>query len=303
MSPTYFNSEWCAREFAVFRQRVESLNPRPRAIIPVLWKEATIPASVASYQFKDDRLPPEYVRHGLAALREVKQTRDLSRKTIRILADIIYDAAQQGLRPLVPMLDFNRLSRSFDNPGPYDVALVALHPQRAQWSIGIPGATLAFSVDKVVSSQKVPWHEVPYELQLGKLVASAAHDRCVPVVVTDEASAATEPFATLLSDLDRSDPGPLAVLVGTNPVAPDDAIVRKLLPALAAKGSHYLECFALGGTSDFETRLARVVTKLRVALVAKDSPAKVADAALTLAADAQGIPIATRPGLQSPGGN
>ncbi len=303
MSPTYFNSEWCAREFAVFRKRVESLNPRPRAIIPVLWKQATIPTSVANYQFKDDRLPPEYVQHGLAALRNVKQTRGLSTETIRILADIIYDAALQGMQPLEPMLDFDRLSRSFDNPGPYDVALMALHPQRAQWSIGIPGATLALSVDKVVSSQKVPWHEVPYDMQLGNLVQTAARERCAAIIVTDEVSANTEPFATLLSELDRSDPAPLAVLVGTNAGVRDDAAARKLLPTLAAKEGHYLECFALGGTSDFETRLAKIVTKLRAALVASDPPAKVADAALTQAADTEGIPIATRPGLKSPGGN
>src|SRR4051812_8552353 len=44
MSASYFSSEWCAREFAIFRRRLELLGAgAPGVIIPVIWDIGTIP--------------------------------------------------------------------------------------------------------------------------------------------------------------------------------------------------------------------------------------------------------------------
>jgi hypothetical protein len=317
VSPTYCNSEWCAKEFAVFRRRLEHFEqldgqrasgapPRKlRAIIPVLWELGTMPSAIGKYQYDNHRFPPSYATMGLRALCALKETRDAAEKTIGVIADAIHEAAKAGLPALEPCLDFQLLPRSFDNPGPYGIALVALTARGPQLPIGF-GDTLAKAVDRVADQLKVPWRELPVDAGLAARVDAAVIERQVVVVVTDDTSAAAQPFAGYLGQLQAA-AAPLAVLVGTRAMVSDDAAARAQLAGLAAAGSHTtagshaIESFALGNAALLESRLAALVIKRRAALVAADPLVKVDDLALTDDADRAGIAISSRPGLRGPG--
>lgn len=240
LSPTYFNSEWCAKEFAVFRRRLEQLDhgrPRPRAIIPVLWEITQLPRVVSQYQYANDRFPPSYVREGLRALCALKASRDDAEQAIHLIAEAIHDAARGGLPALRPCIDFRQLPRSFDNPGPYGIALVALGGRGPQARIGLAD-TIARVVDRVADQLRVPWRDLPVDGELAATVTAAAAARQVVVVLTDEASAIAEPHAGYLAELGASCV-PLIVLVG-RAAPPDDAAARAAVPALAG-GVHAIE--------------------------------------------------------------
>jgi hypothetical protein len=79
-SPAYFRSEWCRREWEVFRRREllyqeshprlgESEIPQPRAIKPIIWMPAHIAEPFSQIQtYRDDVLDDVYRRRGLFRL-------------------------------------------------------------------------------------------------------------------------------------------------------------------------------------------------------------------------------------------
>lgn len=301
-SPTYFNSEYCAKEFAVFRRRMDRLGaggPRPRAIIPVVWEIGVMPSAVAQHQYTNERFPATYASQGLRALYALKSSRDDAEKAIDVLADAICDAATGALPALDSHLDFNVLPRSFDNPGPYGIALAALTPRGPQRRIGVAD-TIARVVDRVAHSLAIPWWELPVNASLPDVISTAHGERHVVVVVTDDASSRAEPFATYLEGLLES-PVPLVVLVGAPP-PPTEPVASAALQALAGLELHAIESFALDNAESLASRLAKLVSKRRAALVHGDPLARVDDPQIVAAADREGIATATRPGLHVPGG-
>src|SRR5262249_31949181 len=67
-SPTYYQSEWCGKEWHVFRQRVESYlrsqpreTARPSLMLPVLWvPSCKAPAHLGDFQFHHRGLGDTY---------------------------------------------------------------------------------------------------------------------------------------------------------------------------------------------------------------------------------------------------
>ncbi|HEY0990296.1 MAG TPA: toll/interleukin-1 receptor domain-containing protein [Kofleriaceae bacterium] len=302
MSASYFSSEWCAREFAVFRRRLELLGSQaPGVIIPVIWDIGTIPRAIAKYQYDNERFPKQYAAEGLRTLRSVKKRRDAYLLTIDELARRIHEAAAHALPALAPPMPFDALPRAFDNPGRYNLAMVVLHPRGPQWLIdAAAGKTLAERVDAVAASLGVPWRDVTLDGGLcAEIQRAVKHDRAAIVVVTDEQTAAMPPFAGHVAALDGCSLPPLAVLVAAN----DDGAPRRLFPTLASTSPRVLlDTFTLGGSAALETKLGRLAEKLRMALLAEDPVTKVEDAALQEGAARAGISIATQPMLAGPGG-
>jgi hypothetical protein len=299
LSPTYFNSEWCAKEFAVFRRRLAAAGARPRAIIPVLWEIGFIPSAVARYQHSNDRFPKSYASEGLRALCALKASRDDAEKAIGLIAAAIHAAAADALPPIAPCLDFAQLPRSFDNPGPYGIALLAVTARGPQTRIGLSD-TLARIVDRVADQLKIPWRELPVDAAIPATIGAAVADRQVVVVITDEASTAAMPVASHLDQL-QAVAAPVLVLVGTSAAAPDDAAARARLPGLAAGGVHTIEAFSLKDAGALQSQLAARVTKRRAGMIAADPLVKVDDAQLAGDADRAGIAITSRPGIRGPG--
>jgi hypothetical protein len=80
LSPGYFNSEYCGKEFQVFKVR-HSINKPPgaaRAIFPILWElsRGPLPDSVQPYQYSNDDFPSSYVGEGLRYLMKLSKYRD-----------------------------------------------------------------------------------------------------------------------------------------------------------------------------------------------------------------------------------
>ncbi|HKG23709.1 MAG TPA: TIR-like protein FxsC, partial [Blastocatellia bacterium] len=77
-SRSYFNSEFCGKEFHVFRARLEDYRrsskakERPALILPVLWdnpfKLPKMPAAVTEMQYTHDDFGATYAREGLQLL-------------------------------------------------------------------------------------------------------------------------------------------------------------------------------------------------------------------------------------------
>jgi FxsC-like protein len=83
-SPRYFNSEYCGREFQLFRSRLElyreaSLSPVvPPAILPVrlLPMNKSLPRSVSDITLDDPDFPRDYAEEGLLYMMKLRSKRD-----------------------------------------------------------------------------------------------------------------------------------------------------------------------------------------------------------------------------------
>src|SRR5436305_1127967 len=84
-SPHYFNSDYCGKEYAVFRQRLGdhaskhgSKGLENRLLLPVLWVPPTVvrkpPPVVTEYQYLNDRLGTVYKEKGLLSVIKQKGT-------------------------------------------------------------------------------------------------------------------------------------------------------------------------------------------------------------------------------------
>lgn len=75
VSPYYRKSEWCGREFEVFRRRIAEYRKQrgggaPPVILPITWLpvRGTLPPALAELTFANDKFPPEYLAKGLRNL-------------------------------------------------------------------------------------------------------------------------------------------------------------------------------------------------------------------------------------------
>ena len=301
VSPTYFNSEWCAKEFDLFRRRVEQRADVGTApvIIPIIWEKCHLLQAVARFQCADVRLPDVYLKHGLSVLRNIKANQRYEGAAIEALAEMILEAARMMLPPLVPRIGFQALPRAFDNPGPYGIALVTIGPGGPHTAVGTI-ETVARVVDNVAFDLKIPWREVTVDPSLAQSVAAAARDRAIVVIVCDAKSAASEPHASHLASLAKSGT-PLIVLVGVSAATPDPSAARAVASALGSDDRHAIECFSLANPREFSVKLSRMVTRRRIALIETDPPVRVADAEILREAELAGRDLSTRPGLIGPG--
>jgi hypothetical protein len=176
------------------------------------------------------------------------------------------------------------------------------HEKGPQLRVGFAGHTNARSIETVMATLGIPWHEVQADPDLVNHVVIADNARAVPVIIVDETSVVSEPFATVVQRLDAGSVPPLAVLVGTDSRTPDDKHARDLFPTLGASGRHLIAAFSIHDTKALEDKLTQMIFKLRLARIEADAPARVDDAALTAAAEQAGISILTRPSLHGPGG-
>jgi hypothetical protein len=307
MSASYFSSEWCAKEFDVFRRRLARVNETMRdAIIPVLWdlkKGANIPAALGAFQYDNERFPPKYLEEGLRTLRNLTMRKDAYVRTIDELARRIHEASMRALPPLRPEIAFDDLPRAFDNPGPYNLAVVVMHEAGPQWRVDAAGAVpLARKVDEIAHRLKVHWQDIVARPGLpARIHDLITKDRAAVVVVVDDATAASVPAAQRIAELDAAAPQRVAILIDTT--ADDDSAARRLFPTLAARTDRVLfGTFSAARPGSLEARLEFFAAKLRSELVAEDPATKVADPALEQAAAREGIAITTRPSLSGPGG-
>jgi hypothetical protein len=164
--------------------------------------------------------------------------------------------------------------------------------------IGV-STTVASIVDKVAAQLRTGWYELRLGNDLAAAVSDANRERRIVVAITDENSAVTEPFVNHLAALGAT-PN-VSILVGTSGRRGDAPAPRTTPAAPAAPASGTLT-FDLSDPDMLATLLSRCVTRRRAAMMESDPVVKIVDDDLRNAADRNGISVASRPGLDGPGG-
>ena len=114
LSPGYFASEMCGKEWAVFKQRTVRQRHTPGgsgsegvAIVPVLWAPMPLeemPGVARALQFKEGSFPESYQEMGLYGLMARPKMKRDCQESVYLLAERIRDVARQtviteGTRP------------------------------------------------------------------------------------------------------------------------------------------------------------------------------------------------------------
>jgi FxsC-like protein len=125
----YFNSEYCGKEFQVFRSRIDdsvqgsSANiSRPPLIIPVLWDRPDrlprpIPQAVSEIQYKDSELGEIYAEEGLYFIMKVSKFKsEYDEFLLRFAGKIAQVAEAEVLPPLPNLPSLNKVKSAFHRP-------------------------------------------------------------------------------------------------------------------------------------------------------------------------------------------
>ncbi|WP_328477238.1 TIR-like protein FxsC [Actinoplanes sp. NBC_00393] len=97
MSPAYFQSEACGKEWALFVSRLSRTDRSgspDSSIIPLLWVPMTVPGIAEPYQFKEATFGAEYDRVKLRALIRGKRHRDEYDAFVQLLAERVVTLSQ-----------------------------------------------------------------------------------------------------------------------------------------------------------------------------------------------------------------
>lgn len=137
-SRTFLTRPHCAKEFEIFRRRLEADPEHAPVIVPIVWEPATLPAALSRYQVTDDRLPKKYQRTGLRGLRRLKSKRDKYLLAVDGLSALIAEKIRQPqLKPLDDVPSFAALPDGFHDPGQrsFGCAAIVLHPDGEGWRL------------------------------------------------------------------------------------------------------------------------------------------------------------------------
>jgi len=111
-SPSYFNSEYCGKEFHVFFERqntyarVNSTPEPPRLILPILWGPPNngYPEQIQDLQYTDAEFPEIYTKQGLKYMMNLNRHSDDYQVFKRRLARILVDEGNRHEMPELLML-------------------------------------------------------------------------------------------------------------------------------------------------------------------------------------------------------
>lgn len=124
-SPGYVGSEYCGKEFQVFRER-QALYRRaldaealPRVILPVLWGPPSdyFPEVLRGIQYADDDFPKVYAKEGLRYMMKLSHHKDDYEEFITRLATKVIDAGEGYHMPeLETLRPFEEIPSAFAPP-------------------------------------------------------------------------------------------------------------------------------------------------------------------------------------------
>jgi TIR domain len=320
-SPTYLNSPYCAKEFFVFRKRLEeageAMNGRI-AIVPIIWDwgspKMSLPKAITSFNYKHGELPKKYQDDGLAPLVRLESQADAFEETIEELAKLIGDAlAGSKLKDWGGRIKFDELPTYFvdagEDPPPYNATVCVLHKDRLQWRPYVAGPSIGGRIAATMQSLNVLWREIaPDPAQLVASLQKAQQQKQVAVVIADSVSLGKPQWRTLLQLVDDASLDNCAVLLAwndeDNAAAAAPAEIKAKLQALLPKsgGSPLHDHFAHDDPDSLRGALERAVTAGRMTLWKKDEPQKVSSESLRAEAIRDGIAPDARPALSGPGG-
>lgn len=305
-SPSYMKRAFCAKEFEVFRLRVNAAAKEHQvAIIPVVWEPVTMPTAISHFhQPKDPRFPSDYYVAGLRQLKRLKTQDDNFAMAIEVIAGDIQQADKLKKLPAWPKpVKWSELTNSLHNPecGPYGIELTVLHEKNSQWMIG-KQANVWELVEDAAASLKIGWQDAPAEpTKLAGQLVKAEKNRLVSLIVVNRDDVANPPWQQMLAALGKGGHRNVAVLVGwKHPelAAPTDIqnTLRTLVP-----GNVTEDHFPLGDDAKFIEAAKRAVTIVRMAMMGEDEAAKVVAPEYRDPAVNDGIPVDALSTLKPPG--
>lgn len=119
LSPAYFSSEYCGKEWAAFVARARSQQTgldRPLAIIPALWTRMgprEIPAGLSSMQYIPPDFPPQYASEGFYGIMKLGRYREQYKQAILQLARLVKETAEEAELATGPISSFELLGNAF----------------------------------------------------------------------------------------------------------------------------------------------------------------------------------------------
>jgi hypothetical protein len=315
-SNTYFNSEYCANEFEVFRRRLNALGAAGsalRVIIPVVWDVSVVPRAVSKYQDSDDKsgFPSDYRQQGLLALKRNKTQKYQSRydQTLDALTTVIHDAATARTRlpPLATPVVFEDLPGVFDSPGAYNVGIATLHESGARWELH-PGTTIRRIVEEMAAKAGLPWRAIKVGDDVQEVLQKALLNREVVAIIADENSVAAGAWKARLAVVDANAGENCTLLVGLRTsvaatVSVQDAQIKLAALAPRLSAASRVDWFPADAPEVLRSRLGERVVTLRMSMVNSDPAKAVINEDLVQGAlNNQGLTLGTRPSLNGPAG-
>jgi FxsC-like protein len=207
-SKAYFNSEYCGKEFAIFRSRVESYvatppvpAEEPRLIIPILWDlpkrlPESLPQAVQFIQYKYEDFGDLYTRYGLSYLMKIKEPENgiAYNKFVIQLADIIYEqATAHKLKSVLPVPPIENINSAFHVSAappvaaapqvatqlPADAAVPAAKGYDVAWFVYVAGRDADYqnirkSRESYGKQGGFDWTPYPVEERIGRIATSVA---------------------------------------------------------------------------------------------------------------------------------
>ncbi|MEO7179067.1 MAG: toll/interleukin-1 receptor domain-containing protein [Allosphingosinicella sp.] len=313
-SNTYFNSEFCANEFEIFRRRLEKVKAAAanyNVILPVIWDPGSMPLAVSRHQDSatSQGFPDDYRRHGLLALRRNRTAKSQAayNAALDAIATVIHAAVNKpALPPLAPPIVFEDLPGVFDNPGPYSLRIGGLHAKGLRWELQ-PGQTLRFLVEEVVATEHRAWRVMKVDDGIAGDLEDAASAREGVILIADASAIAGGAWKVRASKIDVAAGKACRVLVGIRDangagLTPDAATtqLQALMPGLAGHGTAI--AFDADDPLAFKKLLAEQMVVLNMSMVAEDDAARINDSSLANDALRDGITVATRPSVAGPDG-
>jgi hypothetical protein len=311
-SNTYFNSEYCANEFDIFRRRLDKVGAAAatyKVVLPVIWDPGSMPQAISQHQqtSTSQGFPDDYRRDGLLALRRNRTSK--SQATYNAALDAITTVIQAAvnkpaLPPLAPPIVFADLPGVFDNPGPYSLRIGGLHPKELRWELQ-PGQTLRFLVEAVVAAEHRAWRVLKVDDGIVKALEDAASAREAVILIADASAIAGGAWKVRAAAIDAVAGTACRVLVGIRDpngtgLTPDvaRAQVAALVPRLVA--AEQALAFDADDPLALKKLLAEQMATLNMSMVAEDDAARIHDSSLGDDARRDGITVATRPTVGGP---
>lgn len=306
-SNTYFNSEYCAKEFDIFRRRLSAATGKGDVIVPVIWDLCTLPEAISRYQASDlSAFPNDYRTQGLLALRRNKTARASYESTLDALTGVIDRALKSPALPaLEPPVPFADLLDTFDNPDVASVRVGALHRDGLRWQLDPAlGKTAVRVVEAVTASQRLPWRALKIDDGIVATLQAAQLAREAVALLVDDSDAEAGAYAVRRQAVDALSPSNCAILVGRTDGAQPlslqaaESRLQLLFPKMSAAGR--TQWFA--SDSALETVLAERIVKLRMAMTSEAPATRMSDTGMSEAAGREGISLDAPAILSGPGG-
>lgn len=256
-SPSYFNSKWCGREYQVFRNRRKAWmdipanhDRQPQVLFPVIWiPPGSVPASVQSLQYSNDRYPLSYRELGLRQLMRLNRYHDDYYEFLTALAqDIVDDAAVTALPDLPALAPMAQVLSAFEEsqaaPGQRSTVTGALSKacfvfiagrrselQAVRQSLGgydlddswgwrpyYPDCSEAIGAMalQIAGKLSVRFQELPCDRELLSKLREAKRNQVPVVMITDPWALFLPGYAEVLSEYDDLNLANCAVLLPWN---------------------------------------------------------------------------------------